>query len=144
SPPPQSSPVDNGTVGTFEGAGTFNCGLFRSEFNCLMRAKGFPFCKVCTRTLQAKIRNWTLRPAELRRDIWTPGWDEICAIEIDGGPHLVSYKPGSGSIAIDKVRADGSGTDPVLGSTWSTGWTSIVPLQLAGTPHLLLYKSATG
>jgi hypothetical protein len=84
------------------------------------------------------------KPAEISRSGWTSGWDVINAIEIAGDPHLVSFKPASGAITIDKVRADLSGTDPVLGSTWSTGWTSIVPLQLGGDPFLLLYKSVTG
>jgi hypothetical protein len=143
-PPAQVNPAPDGTVGLFEGASTFNCGLFRSEFNCRMRHRGNQYCEVCSRTLRARMAKWTPMPAELSRTAWTSGWDLICAIDIAGVPHMVSYKPASGSIAIDKVRADGSGTDPVLGSTWSTGWTSIVPLQLGGAPHLLLYKSASG
>jgi hypothetical protein len=143
-PTDQPSPVDPGTVGLFEGAGYFNCGLFRSEFDCRLRHHVDEYCEVCARAIRDEVGNWAPRPAELSRDIWTPGWDLITAIDIDGAPHVVSYKPSSGSIAIDKVRPDGSGTDPVLGSTWSTGWTSIVPLQLGGAPHLLLYKSGTG
>jgi hypothetical protein len=143
-PPPEVNPIPVGTVGTFEGAGYFNCGIFRSEFTCRLRHRGDQFCQVCDRTLSGKLTAWTPRPAELSRTTWTGGWDRICAIDVGGAPHLVSYKPATGSIAIDKVRADGSGTDNVLGSTWSTGWTSIVPLQLAGKPHLLLYKAASG
>jgi hypothetical protein len=53
----QASPTPAGTVGAFEGAGYFHCGIFRPEFNCRMRALGFPFCAVC----QEKIRQ-TLAP----------------------------------------------------------------------------------
>lgn len=43
---PQGSPVPTGTVGAFEGAGYFHCGLFRPEFNCMMRNFA-SFCAVC-------------------------------------------------------------------------------------------------
>jgi hypothetical protein len=52
---PQSSPVSTGTVGLFEGAGYYHCGLFRPEFNCMMRVVGVPFCAVCSRRLQQKL-----------------------------------------------------------------------------------------
>jgi len=44
---PQPSPVPAGVVGTFEGAGYFHCNIFRPEYDCRMRALGFPFCAVC-------------------------------------------------------------------------------------------------
>lgn len=53
---PQPSPVLAGTVGAFEGAGYFHCGLYRPEFSCMMRNLT-PFCAVCRR----RIRN-TLSP----------------------------------------------------------------------------------
>jgi hypothetical protein len=43
----QASPVPPGTIGAFEGAGYFYCGLYRPEFNCRMRQLGNPFCAVC-------------------------------------------------------------------------------------------------
>jgi IgA peptidase M64 len=46
------SPVPAGTVGLFEGAHTFRCGVFRPEFDCKMRTLGEPFCAVC----QERIR----------------------------------------------------------------------------------------
>ena len=48
----QASPVPNGTVGAFEGARYFRCGLFRPEFNCRMRELGNPFCAVCQDTIR--------------------------------------------------------------------------------------------
>ncbi|MEM1396037.1 MAG: M64 family metallopeptidase [Pseudomonadota bacterium] len=41
------SPVPVGTVGTFEGAAYSRCGVYRPEYNCMMRDTGAPFCAVC-------------------------------------------------------------------------------------------------
>lgn len=43
----QPSPVAVGTVGLFEGARYFHCGLFRPEFDCRMRTSTTGFCAVC-------------------------------------------------------------------------------------------------
>jgi hypothetical protein len=43
----QPNPQDNRTVGLFEGARYYHCGVFRPEFNCKMRSLGSPFCSVC-------------------------------------------------------------------------------------------------
>jgi hypothetical protein len=48
---PQPSPVPSGTVGAFEGGRYFHCGVYRPEFDCRMRALGFPFCAVCERRI---------------------------------------------------------------------------------------------
>jgi hypothetical protein len=52
----QPSPVRVGTVGAFEGAGHFHCGLYRGEFSCRMRALGNPFCAVCQLAIENRIR----------------------------------------------------------------------------------------
>ncbi len=54
---PQANPVAAGTVGAFEGAGYFHCGMYRPEFTCRMRALNNPYCAVC----QGVIRS-TLQP----------------------------------------------------------------------------------
>jgi hypothetical protein len=43
------------TVGTFEGAGTYACGAFRPQVDCLMRTRGMPFCVVCRAKITASI-----------------------------------------------------------------------------------------
>lgn len=53
---PQASPVRAGTVGAFEGAGYFHCGLYRGEFSCRMRALDHPYCAVCQRAIRDTIR----------------------------------------------------------------------------------------
>jgi hypothetical protein len=53
---PQPSPVNPGTVGAFEGAGYYHCGLYRPEFHCMMRNLS-AFCAVCQRQIR-----WTMLP----------------------------------------------------------------------------------
>jgi hypothetical protein len=48
----QASPVPPGTVGAFEGAHYYHCGSYRPEFDCRMRALGFPFCAVCRQVIR--------------------------------------------------------------------------------------------
>jgi IgA Peptidase M64 len=44
----QPSPVADGTVGLFEGAGQYHCGLYRPEYDCRMRTLvELLFCAVC-------------------------------------------------------------------------------------------------
>jgi hypothetical protein len=68
---PQGSPVATGTVGAFEGAGYYHCGLFRPEFSCMMRTTGAPFCAVCRRQILTKLApyigniNWDSLNGEL-------------------------------------------------------------------------------
>jgi hypothetical protein len=62
---PQASPVRDGTVGAFEGAGYYHCGLYRAEFSCRMRALGQPFCAVCQLAIQTRIRPY-LPPKKTR------------------------------------------------------------------------------
>lgn len=53
---PQPSPARVGTVGAFEGAGYFHCGLYRGEFSCRMRALNNPYCAVCQLAIQNTIQ----------------------------------------------------------------------------------------
>lgn len=53
---PQPSPAKPGTVGLFEGARYFHCGLFRPEFDCKMRTLGQPFCAVCSDEIIRQMR----------------------------------------------------------------------------------------
>lgn len=52
---PQLNPVSATTVGAFEGARYFHCGLFRPQFNCRMRVLGNPFCAACNREIVRTI-----------------------------------------------------------------------------------------
>jgi IgA Peptidase M64 len=52
---PQPSPVLQGTVGTFEGAHTYHCGIYRPEFNCRMRSLNNPFCAVCEQIISQRL-----------------------------------------------------------------------------------------
>jgi hypothetical protein len=46
---------DNGVIGTFEGAGTYHCGVYRPEVNCWMRTLGVAFCGACSAKIKATI-----------------------------------------------------------------------------------------
>ncbi len=47
-----ASPVAAGTVGLFEGARYFHCGLYRAEYRCMMRSTGDEFCAVCQKEIR--------------------------------------------------------------------------------------------
>jgi hypothetical protein len=51
---PQASPEPAGTVGAFEGAYYYHCGVYRPEFNCMMRNLA-AFCAVCQRRIKAVL-----------------------------------------------------------------------------------------
>src|SRR5215510_7626691 len=52
---PQPSPVPAGTIGLFEGADYFHCGVYRPEFDCRMRNLNKPFCGVCQEVIVKKL-----------------------------------------------------------------------------------------
>lgn len=49
------NPVADGTVGAFEGARYYKCGIFRSEYVCKMNDNGAPFCRVCQRVIREHL-----------------------------------------------------------------------------------------
>ena len=68
---PQANPVAATTVGGFEGGGYFHCGIFRPQFDCLMRSLGgSPFCAVCQRAIRRTLRPFT--GAQRRVDVRAP------------------------------------------------------------------------
>ena len=52
---PQPSPVAVGTIGLFEGADYFHCGVYRPEFDCRMRNINRSFCGVCQQVIVNKL-----------------------------------------------------------------------------------------
>lgn len=52
---PQPTPVPAGTVGAFEGGRYFHCGIYRPEFNCMMRVLSAEFCAVCQRRIRETL-----------------------------------------------------------------------------------------
>jgi IgA Peptidase M64 len=67
---PQANPMVARTVGAFEGGGYFHCGIYRPEFNCMMRDLTRYFCGACARTVRQTLRLFT---AALRRvDVRAP------------------------------------------------------------------------
>jgi hypothetical protein len=66
---PQPNPFPPDTVGAYEGARYFHCGIYRPQFNCMMRNLT-AFCAVCQQqimdTLQPYLPYFHVRP-----------WDEL-------------------------------------------------------------------
>lgn len=139
------SPVPVGTVGAFEGAARYNCGVWRPEYRCIMGTDlTQPFCSVCRAQILHVMEPFIQRPVEIYREPWSLGWTTIAPFHLGGQPHLISYKVGDGSVSIDRIRPDGMGTDHLLGGAWTTGWTSFVPMATAAGQFLLIYKLVTG
>jgi hypothetical protein len=75
----QPSPVLAGTVGAFEGAMYFHCGIYRPEYNCMMRNLA-DFCAVCQRRIKDVLGpymphiHWVI-PLEYQwRHVFVPRW----------------------------------------------------------------------
>ena len=59
---PSPSPAPAGSVGAFEGARYFNCGIFRPEYDCQMRTLGKPFCHVCSDEILNTLQPYASAP----------------------------------------------------------------------------------
>ncbi len=57
---PQANPVVAGTVGVFEGARYYHCGIYRPEFDCMMRNLK-PFCAVCRKRIRETLSPYTAK-----------------------------------------------------------------------------------
>lgn len=56
----QSNPLSPQTVGAYEGARYYRCGMFRPQFDCRMRNLGVPYCAVCSATIKRVL--WPFVP----------------------------------------------------------------------------------
>ena len=65
---PQANPVAARTVGAFEGGGYYHCGIFRPEFDCMMRNLARYFCGACSQAIRRTLRPFTstLRRVDVR------------------------------------------------------------------------------
>jgi hypothetical protein len=61
---PQPNPVAAATVGAFEGAQYFHCGIFRPQFDCMMRNFS-AFCAVCTDAIRQTLRQYSGVPRQV-------------------------------------------------------------------------------
>jgi hypothetical protein len=52
---PQPNPQPAGTVGAFEGGKYYHCGVYRPEYNCIMRQLAADFCAVCQRAIRETL-----------------------------------------------------------------------------------------
>lgn len=60
------SAVPQGTVGTFEGARYYRCGLYRPAYDCRMNHLGVSFCAVCQETIRRVLAPFRPRPGRRR------------------------------------------------------------------------------
>jgi hypothetical protein len=101
------SPVSADTLGAFEGAGYYHCGLYRGQYACRMRALGNPYCVVCQdvirRTLAPYMASWTYGTntigAGQTQDWWLwwpgyPGFEAIGVQVVTAGNELQTDSPG--------------------------------------------------
>lgn len=87
-----ASPVPAATVGAFEGAGYYHCGLYRGQYACRMRALNNPYCAVCQdvirRTLAPFMPSWvygtnTIGAGQTQNWwLWWPGYPGLEAIGV--------------------------------------------------------------
>jgi hypothetical protein len=56
------SPLPAGTVGAFEGADYHRAGVYRPEYDCMMRTLGAPFCAVCRREIRRQVLRYIAPP----------------------------------------------------------------------------------
>lgn len=82
------SPVPPGTVGLFEGAHYYHCGVYRPEYDCKMRTIGAPFCRVCRQVIWNRIGPLTDLPARARTPMTVvarfPEHLDVFAVASDG------------------------------------------------------------
>lgn len=87
--PAGASPVPSGTVGTFEGAGYYHCGLYRPEYTCKMQQLSVPFCAVCERVI---VQNLTPFMAPETINLDTPSIAFTDIPEGLGGVGITTYR----------------------------------------------------
>lgn len=51
-----ASPVPAGTIGLFAGGSLAYCGIYHPEHKCRMNKLGDPFCRICSETIVARLR----------------------------------------------------------------------------------------
>ncbi|MFD7324342.1 M64 family metallopeptidase [Streptomyces sp. NPDC059875] len=98
---PQANPVAAGTIGAFEGAGYYHCGLYRPAFNCMMRNLT-PFCAVCQGVIRRTLQpfEWALRAVDVTSTIIECVFDPSgTAVPNDIAPAIqIAGATGSGSL----------------------------------------------
>jgi len=101
------NPVSADTVGAFEGAGYYHCGLYRGQYACRMRALGNPYCAVCQQvirqTLAPYMPSWVYGTNTINAGdtqdwwLWWPGYPgfEVIGVQVvTPGSELRTDTPG--------------------------------------------------
>jgi hypothetical protein len=119
------SPVPAGTVGLFEGAHYYHCGIYRPEYDCKMRTLGVPFCRVCRQAIWDRISPLAALSARVRTPITVvsrfPEHLDVFAVASNPGSGEATTPPGSG-VAGSDGRTMSNWWD--VASGWA-GWSQI-------------------
>ena len=81
---PQPNPQPASTVGAYEGAGYYHCGLYRPQFTCRMRALGNPYCAVCQGVIRQTLAPYMI-PGNVSGVPGMPGYGELVTPMTAGG-----------------------------------------------------------
>lgn len=137
---PAVSPVPDDTVGRFEGAFRFHCGVLRSEFTCLMRGAHM-LCQVCSREVESIMDSHGPRLESRGGASWQAGSTTISPFRIGDDRFLLRWRPTSFPINLEfglaRVQPAAAGLDITLTSATDTG-ALLVPLNLPD-PFLFQY-----
>jgi hypothetical protein len=149
--------VPAGAIGAFEGAGHFDCGIFRPALTCKMRDYPQPFCQVCEVAGRWNLGHYMLKQG-LSTTLAVGAWTHMQTFLSGTHPRTLAYNASTGAYSIfDNVsfsnggvrRLDGTPpldeTNPSLG-TGSIGldWTCLVPFTLSGALHYFAHSFGSG
>lgn len=139
---PAASPVPVGTIGRFEGAFRFHCGVHRSEFDCMMRTgRDRHACEVCSREIESVMDKHGPRLDTRGSASWQVGSTVISPFRIADESFLLRWRPtvfpAPLEFGLARVRADASGLDITLPSATGLG-SLLVPLNVPA-PFLFEY-----
>jgi hypothetical protein len=137
---PQPDPQPTGTVGLYEGAHYYHCRAYRPQFDCRMRALGYPYCAVCRRRIREVLTPYLPPVPPVAAVSWAPrrldlfargsdrasyhkwfsgsGWGPSAggAWERQGG--ILLFPPAAVSWGPSRLDVFGVGTDQALYHKW--------------------------
>jgi hypothetical protein len=120
-------------IGRFEGAHRFHCGVFRSEFDCVMRDALSRFCEACRDHIEADAEVHGPRLATFGSSPWQPGSSRLSPFRIGDDTFLLRWRPFNFPIDLElgiaRVLPDASGLDVTL-PTFTERWATLVPINL--------------
>jgi hypothetical protein len=129
----QLTPAVLDAIGRFEGAHRRHCGVFRSEFDCIMRGNRNQFCNVCMDRIEALVEPHGPRLEARGSSTWQGGSTRISPFRIGDDVFLLRWRPTNQPIDLElgiaRVKSDASGIEVTL-SSFTERFRLLVPLNL--------------